>query len=207
MNDSNNMSPLPGDFLTTPGNTSRGEAGLPSKEQKIKKEEDPKKESNVEEDTVFKLPTSEEEQDSYLKGLKIANLTKAQAVAIMDSVIRGNVYTETIKVCNRIDVVLGTRSYRDLQRASQLIDNADVNLPMHINDLIARYNLAASLRSYGSRVFNFPPNAEEAAEAFQIRLDFIYTLPEVVVNQLIQHLHTFDFKVNAVFAKGAPEDF
>ena len=72
--------------------------------------------------------------------------------------------------------------------------------------------MAASLKSYGFKEFEYPKKSDGATDlqiddAFHARLDFIGELPVAAFDKLQQLVHDFDTKISAVFAEGAPEDF
>jgi hypothetical protein len=170
------------------------------------------------EETITDLPDFSKEEPgeidvspakAYLEGLNAIDLSRAEAVAIIDAVVSDGIYLETVKINNRVVVEFGTRSYRDLQRVSRLLENESPTLPMSVNDLISRFNLAASLRSYNGKAlpWNDKEKDQAVSKEFQERLDFIYGLPDIIVHRMMEALSEFDHKIGVVFAKGAPEDF
>jgi hypothetical protein len=169
--------------------------------------EQEKKKSEVRSDEKGSTESASSKQ-LYLDGLKEANVSREEAIGIIDAVLTKGVYEETSKIFNRIEITLATRSYDDLLRTARLIDNLSPQTTLYIQDLLVKYNLAASLKKYGSTVFT-PLNVGDTdlMDKLQERLDFIAALPEVAVKLLHQKLYTFESRVRAVFAEGAPEDF
>jgi hypothetical protein len=154
--------------------------------------------------------TPEEKEKRYMDGLAYVGITKEEAVYVMDQVLFEGFYEEEYKIANRVKVTFSTRNYRDVQRATRLIEAENPMQPMHINDLIARFNLASSIRRFGERVFSIPDptsSIEDLDKSFYERLDFVMSKPAMVVEYMVRELAAFDMKIRAVFAEGAPENF
>lgn len=160
-------------------------------------------------------PSPEEKADTYLKGLEAVGVSQDEARQIMSDVLFGSGYQCTYNISREVQVVFRTRNYEDTQRTMRLIENEAPQMPMHVTDLLSRFNAAASLERFGETVFEFPTRdsskmreSEKAIEdAFYKRLDFVMQLATPVVHRLMTHLATFDSVLFAVFAEGAPEDF
>jgi len=151
---------------------------------------------------------------AYLDNLERLNISQEHARAIIDDVLYKGYYSEEFVVLNRIAVKFKTRSYADLMRTHRLLEAEAARIAMHVNDQLVRYNLAASLVSYGETIFPVLPAAVDGRAdtdaqniEYQKKLDFIQQLPLQVAIALIQLLHKFDEKTFAVFEEGAPEDF
>lgn len=151
---------------------------------------------------------------AYLDNLERLNISQEHARAVIDDVLYKGYYSEEYMVLNRIPVKFKTRSYADLMRTHRLLEAEAARIAMHVNDQLVRYNLAASLVSYGETTFPVLPAAVDGRAdtdaqnlEYQKKLDFIQQLPLQVAIALIQLLHKFDEKTFAVFEEGAPEDF
>jgi hypothetical protein len=153
--------------------------------------------------------TGKEKQKLYEAGLKAVGIKKQEAKAVMDEMLQKGFFVKTYRLSSTITVGLRTRTYYDVQRTLRFAETESPRIPLHVNDLMFRYNLAASLHSFGSTNFVFPPNrdVEDREKAFDKRLDFIFDLPIPVVTRLNKMLVDFDDKMNAVLSEGAVEDF
>ena len=230
------QSPLVGNFQGPQANSRRGEA-LQSKSSRVEQpaERDLKKDDSIAEeqepkstdpdelyyeakrradenrDYVPDRPlTPEELEKEYLKGLELVGVSQDKATEIMDNVLFHGGHQEDYVVCNRVKVGIGTRGYRDVQRAARLIEAEAPQIPMHVADLMARFNVAASLRYFGK--VQFEPLKEDASkdehqEFFFKKLDFVMSQPAIVIDSLINYTAEFDNMLRAVFSKGAPENF
>jgi len=164
---------------------------------------------------VPEAPKEKEEEEpvlekpaTYEDGLKANNLTTGQAREIMEKILVQGFYEETFRISGTVSIRLRTRSYTDSVRTQNYLESESPTYNLAINEVIARYNLAASLAQFGEKTFTFPEGAKEEVEkAFQERYNFVMSKPYVVVNKLQGFLYLFDRKVAAVFADGAPEDF
>lgn len=186
--------PLVGDFKSPKGNTPRTS----------KPQEDPKK-SEKKDPPVDKAK-------AYQEGLEAAGLELGDARSILDNVLFEGGHSETFKIGGKLPVIIRTRVYNDSQRVMRFLESEAPTFPMNVSDLVARYNVAASLEAYGDKTFEFPVASKDVSikqveDAFHIRLDFLMTLPTPAVDRLITLTGDFDRKITAAFADGAPEDF
>lgn len=202
--------PIPGDFISSPG---PNEQRLPRKEEE---EDSPaglaeqlgelQEEMNAPKKEV-KPTTPEELETQYKEGLDAVSLDITGARAIMEGILIKNFYEESYRV-GPLPVKLRTRTYSDTLRAQQHLEVENPTYNMSVNDLVARYNVAASLSQYGDRKFEFPEEAgAEVEKAFQQRLAFVMARPAIVMAKLMELVYKFDIKMAAVFAEGAPQDF
>lgn len=215
MSDEKTQAPLIGKNFSGPKDNKPRTLSLQSKDS-------PKEEvSRPQQEESEGKSTSEEKKDSdkksvtenYREGLAILGIKPEEANKILDDILFNEGYTEEVLIGGRLKVVFRTRKYRDLQRTMRRMDNEAPLSPAHTNDLIARYNTAASLAQYKERVFDFPDpeedgvTMEQVEKAFEIRFNFLNNLDEPIVNRIITKMHEFDRKIGAVMADGAPEDF
>lgn len=195
--------PLIGDFTNTPVNSARS----PSVPRTAK----PVAPVAPAVEAPAAAPSEEEapQASTYEQGVLAAGLTMVQAREIMEAVLVGGQYEEVAKV-GPVRVKLRTRLYQDTLRTLRYLELEKPTYAAGINDVIARYNVAASLVSYGDRVFAVTaPGAKEAEldAAFHERLTFLIGLPQVAAQRLVDEVYKFDERLRAVFAEGAPEDF
>ena len=146
---------------------------------------------------------------SYQERLRKAGITEEHARRVVDTVLIGEQYLHEVDLTPNLTVVFTTRVYKDTQRVSRVLEAEAPTFDMHVNDLIARYNLAASLHQYGSTRFSprNPDDDEKDVEAFDERLRFIMRLPEVAVRRLFDELNKFDREINVIFSEGVVQDF
>lgn len=160
-------------------------------------------------------PSPEEQAKRYLEGLSQVGVTQEEARKIMDCVLFQEEYSEELKLGHGVMVVLRTRNYADTQRMLRLVEAEAPQMPMHVNDIIARCNVSASLERYKDTEFRFPKkdrknlekSEKDIEDAFYERLDFVMGLPTPVVSRLMELVAIFDNRLFAVFAEGAPENF
>lgn len=213
--------PLVGQFSGPSENAFRAPASLPRKQvvasgvpgaDKLVEElknDSTKVESTEEVATRPKTP--KEKETEYLTGLAAVGVPAVEARSILEAVLVKDQYVETFRM-GPLAVTLTTRNYADVLRTLRYLELEKPTYSLGINDLVARYNMAASLVGYGDHKFEHPSKKtgatdEEVDVAFHVRLAFILELPVVAVNKLMQLTHDFDKKIEAVFADGAPEDF
>lgn len=205
--------PLIGEFSGPPSNKPRS-AAVKEQSASLQQEEQQKKES---EDKASNQ-AEKSKVEMYHEGLKAAGVTIEMARTILDKVLFEGSYSEEFKIGGRLIVTLRTRMYKDSQRILRFLESESPTIPMHVSDLVARFNVAASLQSYGDSAFTFPIEGKsltskdmittkDVEDAFHQRLEFLMGLPTPVVNILINFTREFDEKITAVFAEGAPEDF
>jgi len=197
--------PLIGEFKGPQGNTSRN-VSIPDVSTEAKKEGSEKVVSAEEEGR------QKTKAEQYQEGLKVEGISVEDARIILDKVLFEGSYSESFKIGGRMPVTLRTRMYKDSQRILRYLESEAPTTPMHVSDLVARFNVAASIQKYGDTVFTFPVESDsvkpmDVENAFHERLDFLMNLPVQIVNILINLTGKFDQKIQAVFAEGAPEDF
>lgn len=219
--------PLIGQFSGPPGNAPRLPADLPRKPPVIPEPVimesvvaaatpgavgETAGEGDMPDDQLGSRPrTPQEKAEAYQKGLESVGLTPLEARGILEHVLVNDVYEEDFQM-GPIKVTVRTRSYKDVIRTLRYLELEKPTYAMGINDVMARYNMAASIVAYGGNRFEHPSKKsgatdEQIDDAFNKRLDFIMELPTVALQKLMQITHDFDTKIGAVFAEGAPEDF
>lgn len=155
--------------------------------------------------------TSVDVQKEFLEGLEEIGLDIEKARGIMDEVLQHGYYKETHTLRNK-ELIVRSRGYRDTLRAQRYLEVENPTYATNMDEIIMRYNTAASLIQYGDRTFEHPEDVEDSTdqqieEAFEKRRRFLETLPSIMVGKLNTVVYNMDIKLSAVFAEGAPEDF
>jgi len=207
---SDRAAPMIGQFSGPPTNAPR--VALRRKDS----EEEPETEASSseepgEEEVGFKPQTPEDVEKEFLEGLKEVGLDINKARAIMDEVLAHGHYTETRELRGK-PIVIRSRNYRDTLRTQQYLEAENPTYATSMDEIVLRYNAAASLVQFGEHKFEHPEDRadaprEEIEEAFDKRLNFLQTLPSIMVGKLSTAVYNMDVKLQAVFAEGAPEDF
>ena len=144
---------------------------------------------------------------AYLKELDISEEDAAQ---IVDDLLMKGYYEERFPLSKKIAVTLRTREQRDTIRLQTALQ---VQRPLYndtMDEIITRYNMAASLVSFGRETFAFSKVTDEnkvASDLFDKRLDYVERLAAPVFSRLSILLATFDRKVAAVMRNGVAENF
>jgi hypothetical protein len=189
----------------------------------------PRKEVDVEETPKTQIPVSSEEAkaeerayeledmardlapvEDYQAFLRKHKISEDEASTIVDDLFMKGYYSETFQMTKRQKVVLRTRSHSDTLRLQAAIEAQRPYFAHDMQEIMARYNLAAALQQYGSEVFKFPEqNADrkEVEELFDTRLEFVERMPDPAFYRLTDILARFDRKVAAVMREGVAENF
>jgi hypothetical protein len=155
-----------------------------------------------------KTPLTKEEQ--YLKNLTDAGVTIKESRHIMEQMVTKGYYEEDYKI-GSVTVTLRTRVYEDMIRTQRALEIERPEYATAVQELLNRYNTAASLVRYGEHFFKHedPMTAtdEEMDAAFEVRVRFMKRLAQYISLKIQQHAYSFDQKMVAVFGEGAPQDF
>ena len=151
---------------------------------------------------------SKEEQ--YEKNLVEFGITLRAARAIMEQMVTKGFYEEDFKV-GPITCTLRTRVYDDLVRTQRLLETERPEYASAVQEMLNRYNTAASLVRYGEYTFDHPDamtaTEKDLEDAFEKRMHFVKRLPQLISVKVMQFSYEFDRKMIAVFGEGAPQDF
>lgn len=151
---------------------------------------------------------SKEEQ--YEKNLIEFGITLRDARHIMEQMVTKGFYEEDFKV-GPITCTLRTRVYEDLIRTQRLLEIERPEYASAVQEMLNRYNTAASLVRYGEYTFDHPDamvaTEKDIEDAFDKRMHFVKRLPQLVSVKVMQFSYEFDRKMIAVFGEGAPQDF
>jgi hypothetical protein len=139
--------------------------------------------------------------ERYRKRLEEAKISFATATAIYDAVLDKGFYEEYVKIrSNR--AVLRTRTYEEQLRVQTALETYQPRMAVSQEELISRYNLAASLYEWKGKVIK-----HETDEDFDAAMKMIQKMPAPLVGLLYDALAKFDARVMMVFSEGATDSF
>lgn len=193
--------PTIGDFRGTPDNKPRAAPPPDSKEEV----EPPKAQTTPTEETPpDPLPVTDflTPAERYRERLKQLNLELKEAEIIYDAVLTKGYYEEYVRLRGDHRAVFRTRQYEDHLRLQTIMEMQKPQLAISQDELITRYNLAASLFEWDGKVLK-----HETDDDFDAVLKLVRKLPAPLFTVLSRELSKFDAKVMAVFAEGADENF
>jgi len=218
--------PRIGDFAR-PTNPRRGTKGTVQTEAETgssvkENEEEKKEEANLppptdrEKEAENRISLYKEMQDhlkpitDYKAYLKELEIDEDEAAQIVDDLLMKGYYEERFNLSKKVAVTLRTREQRDTIRLQVALQ---VQRPLYnetMDEIITRYNMAASLVSFGRETFAFPKTADldkVASDLFDKRLEHVERLAAPVFSRLSILLAKFDRKVSAVMRDGVAENF
>lgn len=193
---------------TTPSAESTPEAGVDSKFVRPATED--------ERDAQDRVSLFQEMQDAllpvtdYKKYLKEQKIEESEAAEIVDNLMMKGFHEERFELSKRLTVTLRTRTQQDVIRLQTAMQVQRPLFQDTMNELIIRYNMAASLASFGDTVFEFPSESAGVAEQdklFDSRLVFVEKMPSAVFTKLSIKLAKFDQRIAAVMREGVAENF
>ena len=114
--------------------------------------------------------------------------TKAELDGIFDQILFEGTYSEQMKLRGgKLVVTYRSRTAGEVEEISNLIDGTEANLIATLSDKRALANLKYALVSYQGKKLDAVPVEQ--------RVEFISSLPGVVVALLVQGMNAFDEKV------------
>lgn len=140
--------------------------------------------------------------ERYRDNLKRMKIELKEAEAIYDGVLAKGFYEEYIRLRGDQRAVFRTRMYEDHLRLQTVLEMQKPQLAISQDELITRYNLAASLYEWKGKALK-----HETDEDFDAVMKLVRTFPGPIFTLLSRELSKFDSKVMAVFAEGADENF
>lgn len=170
----------------------------------------------AEQDAQDRIQLYEQMQDTmspvenYQKYLKELNIDEDEAARIVDDLMTKGHYEEEFKISKTRTCTFRTREHRDTMRLQVAMQVQRPLFQDSLNELQARYNMAASLTSYNDEVYYFPTATdpqEKADKLFDERLKAVELLPAPVFSMMSSLLAKFDHKVFAVLRPGVAENF
>lgn len=140
--------------------------------------------------------------ERYREQLKLMKIDLKDAESIYDGVLTKGYYEEYVRLRGNQRAVFRTRMYDDHLRLQTVLEMQKPQLAISQDELITRYNLAASLYEWGGK-----PLKHETDEDFDEVMKIVKKFPAPVFSLLQRELAKFDSKVMAVFSEGADENF
>jgi hypothetical protein len=140
-------------------------------------------------------------KERYELRLAEAAVSRTMANAIFDAVMSKDYYEEYVKV-GAHRAVFRTRMYEDNLRLQTALELQRPGLVISQEDMITRYNLAASLYEWKGVAYPHETNAD-----FDVVLNVLKRMPGPLYSLLAQKLAEFDRKVMVVFSDGATDSF
>jgi hypothetical protein len=140
--------------------------------------------------------------EKYRERLKNLNIELKEAEAIYDGVLTKGYYEEYVRLRGSQRAVFRTRMYDDHLRLQTVLEMQKPQLAISQDELITRYNLAASLYEWGGK-----PLKHDSDDDFDAIMVLLKKMPSPIFSVLSRELSKFDAKVMAVFAEGADENF
>lgn len=140
--------------------------------------------------------------ERYQKRLVEANISMSEATSIFDGVLSKGYYEEYVRLGKDTRAVFRTRLYDDALRLQTALEYQKPQLAITQDDLVTRYNLAASLYEWDKKAI---PHVTD--EDFAKALAIVRRLPGPVYSLLATRLVAFDHKVMTVFSEGSAENF
>ena len=195
--------PTIGDFRGAEQNKPRP----PPPPEPEEKEDAPKAEASKEEEApVATAPSADLDfltpAEKYRERLKSMKIDLKEAEGIYDAVLSKGFYEEYVRLRGNRRAVFRTRAYEDHLRLQTILEMQKPQLAISQDELITRYNLAASLYEWDGK-----PLKHDTDEDFDALLMLLRKLPGPLFSVLARELSKFDTKVMAVFDEGADENF
>lgn len=148
--------------------------------------------------------------EDYQKYLKELGVSLEEAQEIVDNLFTHGYHEEKVNLTKRISATLRTREHGDTLRLQTALE---VQRPMYqhvMEEITARYNLAASLTRYSDKtlpVAKADATKEEVEKIFDERLSFVEKMADPAFYKLSTLLAKLDRKVAAVMREGVAENF
>lgn len=148
--------------------------------------------------------------ESYEEALKTVGLTREEAAEIFDEYLEKGFYERPFEISKRVSGVFRTRSRQDTQRFFDYIEATKPTYQGTIDEVRARYLLAASLKRIGKREFEFAGpkmTREEIEKLFETRLAYVDNSGDSLFRLLCEQLSKFDSLISVALKEGAVENF
>jgi hypothetical protein len=160
--------------------------------------------------TYAKMQSALEPIKDYKKFLEQQGIKETTAAAIVDDLLTKGAYQDTFNLSKSVSIDLRTREQSDLIRLQTAMK---IQRPVYddaIDELLTRFNMAASLVRYHETTFEFPPedaDTKTVEDLFEKRLRYVENLPAPVFSAISAKLARFDWTVMAVMQEGVAENF
>ena len=166
-------------------------------------------EASLEEISKIAAPTNPDgeekvltQEEQYFKNLANLKVDIKEARHVMEQMVTKGYYEESFKI-GPATLTLRTRVYDDMVRAQRMLDQERPEYATAVQELLNRYNTAASLVRYSDHYFDHPDpltaTEEEMEIAFAPRLRLLKRLPLYVSLKMQQFCFDFDQKMIAIF--------
>lgn len=193
-----NSRPRIGDFRSKPDNAPRKTEAAEEKSP----EAAPSAAAEEPADPTADKPEEElTPKERYARRLKDAGIMLHIAQTIFDAVVSKGYYEEYVKIGSS-RATLRTRLYDDHLRLQTALEAVRPGLVLTQEDMITRYNLAASLYEWQGVALKHTTDDD-----FDAIMEKVKRLPAPIYSLLVQRLSEFDRKVMLVFSEGATDSF
>jgi hypothetical protein len=148
--------------------------------------------------------------ENYQEHLKQYGISEEKAARIVDDLLTKGFYEEDFPISKRVSLTLRTREHRDTIRMQIALQVQRPLFTDTLNELVSRYNLAASLSAYNGTSYYFPSledEDEKADKLFDVRLKAAEHLPAAIFSMATMLLAKFDRMILAVMCEGVAENF
>lgn len=148
--------------------------------------------------------------EDYRAFLKEQGISEDEAQDIVDNLFTQGYHEEVVPITKRVSAVLRTREHGDTLRLQMALE---MNRPIYshsMEEVMARYNLAASLARFNDKVFSHPERGatkEDIEKMFDERLQFVERMADPAFYRLSAALARFDRKVASCLREGVAENF
>jgi hypothetical protein len=147
---------------------------------------------------------------TYTERLKLLEIKPEEAIRIIDEMVENDYYKEEIKVSKSKSATISTRDVRFSDYLTSKLDEIDPTQIGMFNQLSSKYQLAASLVTYGDE--KLPDLKSDMADnvwedTLKIRLNFVTALPGPIFLALTGKLAHFDLKMNTILSEGYEANF
>jgi hypothetical protein len=140
--------------------------------------------------------------ERYRDRLKRLNIDLKEAETIYDGVLTKGYYEEYARIRGNNRAAFRTRMYEDHLRLQTVLEMQKPQLAISQDELVTRYNLAASLYEWNGQALK-----HDTEDDFDAIMKLVRKLPGPLFSVLSRELSKFDAKVMAVFEEGADENF
>ena len=136
---------------------------------------------------------------SYEQRLARLGVTLEEAAKMVDAILANGFYEREFPINQKHSVTLRTRDVTDQERLQESVEHQIPRYALTVNEMTARYNLAASLAEFNKNKFG-PDDFKKAYE-------YLGKVPLPVFNALITRLAHFDQLMFTALSEGAVENF
>jgi len=152
-----------------------------------------------------------EKAKSYDEILSENDISRTKATVIIDDLLTRGHYEEDIPITQSVYLTLRTRTHDDYRRYLRALELTNPRFVDEQREIQMRYFIAASLVSFKGQTFEHPVQkvgSDRVIEkAFEARLEWISSQPEVVVTLIAMKLNKFDRMIQVVMSEGVVENF